>query len=169
MHVLLVICSDDLVTIIPAPRGNKANSCCFLCVITDYVMCLHRIWWSKTDSRVWVNIVLIPLFIRKIKITQSFPSQTHTMPLKSIWTLHVWMSLQKYQSKWHLCFPEPFCATGVLVVYIKVVIHIKNEHVPLTLDNRAVKKKIWSVYLLFIMFVKTKVFLTFIYTFLRVN
>ncbi len=65
MHVLLVICSDDLVTIIPAPRGNKAKSCCFLCVITDYVMRLHRIWWSKTGSRVWVNIVLIPTFLFK--------------------------------------------------------------------------------------------------------
>ncbi len=79
MHVLLVICSDDLVTIIPAPRGNKAKSCCFLCVITDYVMCLHRIWWSETGSRVWVNIVLIPTFLfKKIKITLRVFPPKHT-------------------------------------------------------------------------------------------
>ncbi len=94
------------------------------------------------------------LFIQKNKNnSQGFPSQTHKVPLKSIWTLHVWISLQKYKSKRHLCFSEPLCATGVLLVYIKVFLHIKNEHVPLTLDNRAAKNAlIWSVYQLFIMF-----------------
>lgn len=121
----------------------------------------------------WILFTFLPFYSKNKNNSQGFPSQTHTVSLKIIWTLHVWMSLHKitkYQSKWHLCFSEPFCATGVLVYYIKVVLHIKYEHVPLTSDNRTVTNAlIWSVYLLFIIFIKTKVFLTFIHTFLRVN